>query len=153
MGQINLGRVILGGFAAGIVIDVFEGLENGALLSDQWNAVMASLNRTPDFSAKQLVAFNLMGLLMGIVLVWLYAALRARFGAGPKTALIAAVVMWLAGDVLGSGFTVLTHIFPVGLSLIGICVGLVELVLGALVGAKLYKDQEAERPLTRAANA
>jgi len=26
-------------------------------------------------------------------------------------------------------------------------------VLGALVGAKLYKDQEAERPLTRAANA
>ena len=40
MGKINLGRVILGGIVAGIVIDIFEGVLNGVVLAKQWADVM-----------------------------------------------------------------------------------------------------------------
>ena len=34
---------------------------------------------------------------MGILMTWWYAAIRPRFGAGPKTAAIAGFAVWLIG--------------------------------------------------------
>lgn len=80
MGKINLGRVILGGIAAGILIDLLEGILNGVLLQKQWIAVMTGLGKSSTMSVKQIVAFNLWGLAAGILMVWLYAGIRARLG-------------------------------------------------------------------------
>jgi len=64
MGSINLGRVLLGGFVAGIVVNVFEFVLNGVLLADQWPGVMASINR-PALSMHDIVAFNIFGFVAG----------------------------------------------------------------------------------------
>lgn len=40
----------------------------------------------PELSINQIVGFNITGLAYGIFIVWLYAAIRPRYGAGPKTA-------------------------------------------------------------------
>jgi hypothetical protein len=46
MGKINLGRVILGGIVAGIVIDIFEGVLNGVVLEKQWADAMTALGKS-----------------------------------------------------------------------------------------------------------
>lgn len=59
MSTINMGRVILGGIVAGIVIDIVGYLESGLLLANRWNAAFAALGKgstTPDQTIWYLLA-------------------------------------------------------------------------------------------------
>lgn len=153
MSKINLGRVVLGGIVAGIVIDIFEGVLNGVVLTNQWATVMTGLGKSSTMSMKQLAAFNVWGLATGILMVWLYAAMRPRMGAGPKTAICAGLVVWAAAYMLGSAAPVFLHIFPVGLMLTGLAVGLVETMVAAVAGAYFYKEDAVEMPKSSAMHA
>jgi hypothetical protein len=139
MNRINLGRVIVGGIVAGIIIDVFEFVLNGVFLANQWSAVMESLNRAP-MGTNAIIAFNIMGLVFGIAAVWTYAAVRPRFGEGPGTAFIAALLIWIVGYVLSDAAPVVTGLFPLSLAGTMIVVGLVEIVVATEVGAWLYRE-------------
>jgi len=86
MERINLGRVVLGGIVAGIVANILGYLVDGVILAPQWTAALKVLGKG-DFTTNQIIAFNVIGLAYGIFAVWLYAAIRPRYGAGPKTAL------------------------------------------------------------------
>ena len=143
MGKINMGRVILGGLVAGIVIDVFEGVLNGAVLADQWTAYMSSIGKPPAFSIGQLVWFNLIGLFYGVLTVRLYAAIRPRFGPGPRTALRAGIAIWLIGYLLPNMTYVVSGLAPQTLTITALAVEIVEVLLAALAGAALYKEDEA----------
>lgn len=92
MGKINMNRVILGGVVAGIVGNVLGYLADGVMFAPQWAAGMKALGR-PEFNVNQLIGFNIIGLAYGILAVWLYAAIRPRYGAGPKTAAYAGVAV------------------------------------------------------------
>jgi hypothetical protein len=144
MGKINMSRVLLGGLVAGIVIDVFEGVLNGAVLASQWAQYMAGLGKPAAFAVSQLVWFNLIGLLYGILTVRLYAAIRPRFGPGPRTALRAGIAIWLIGYLLPNMTYVVSGLAPQNLTMIALAVGIVEVLLAALAGAALYKEDEAE---------
>jgi hypothetical protein len=146
MGNINLGRVLLGGIVAGIVIDIFEGILNGVVLANQWATVMTGLGKLGTMSLKQIMAFNVWGLATGILIVGVYAAIRPRLGAGPKTAICAGLVIWATAYVLGSAAPVFLHLFPVGLMATGLAVGLVETMVAGLAGAYFYKENAAELP-------
>jgi hypothetical protein len=146
MNKINLGRVILGGIVAGIVIDLFEGILNGVVLANQWAGVMSGLGRSGTMSIKQIAAFNVWGLATGILIVWLYAAMRPRLGAGPKTAVCAGLVVWATAYVLGSAAPVFLHLFPVGLILTGLAVGFVETMVAGVAGAYFYRENVVELP-------
>jgi len=81
--------------------------------------------------------------LIGFVAVWLYAAIRPRFGPGPKTAVYAGLAVWALSHIwsavyLANGFP---GIIPVGLAWIPAIWGLFEATLGTLAGAALYKEQ------------
>jgi len=95
MGKINFGRVILGGIVAGIVGDILGYLVDGLMLAPQWAAGMKALGR-PELSVSQSVAFSIIGLVYGILMVWLYAAIRPRYGPGPQIAVLAGD--WLFGS-------------------------------------------------------
>lgn len=153
MGKINLVRVLLGGIVAGIVIDVFEGVLNGVVLSNQWATVMTGLGKNGTMSMKQILAFNVWGLATGILMVWLYASMRTRLGAGPKTAICAGLVIWASAYVLGSAGPVFLHLFPLGLTAVGLAVGLVETMLAGIAGAYLYKEEAVELPKASAMRA
>jgi hypothetical protein len=140
MGKINVSRVILGGIVAGIVGDVLGFLVDGVLLTSQWNAGMQALNK-PELSAGQIVEIEILGLLFGIFIVWLYAAMRPRYGAGPKTAVWAGLAAWVVGVLLpNAGFMWADGLFPTGLTVLTTAGGIVEVVVGALAGAALYKE-------------
>jgi hypothetical protein len=78
--------------------------------------------------------------LLGIIIVLGYAAIRPRFGPGPKTAIIAALFAWFGvivyQNVIASGLGMV----PVNLVAIVIVWEIVEFSLAALVGAALYKE-------------
>jgi len=123
-----------------VIINVIEWVANGVVFAGDWADVMKHLGSTTDFSVKQIAAMNVWGFLTGIAMIWLYAAIRPRFGAGPKTAVLAGAAMWFMNYVLGGSFPVFTHLFPLRLAAIAMVIGLVEVVIGALAGAWVYKE-------------
>jgi hypothetical protein len=139
MGRIDLSRVILGGVVAGIIINVFEFVLNGIVLADRWTNLMTSINRPP-LGTVHVIAFNLLGFARGIAAVWTYAAIRPRFGAGPKTAVSAALLTWITAYVLGNATLTITSIFSMSMTLTLAIVALVQIIVATVAGAYFYKE-------------
>ena len=142
MTRINYWRVVGGGLLAGIVINLCEFLVNGFWLKDQWADAMKALNRSTETSGWQMTAFNVWGFLMGIAAVWLYSEMRDRYGPGWRNALCAALAVWVIGYFISAIPGVALGIFPAGLMITGIIVGLIEVVLGTELGAWYYRPAE-----------
>ncbi len=154
MGKINLARVVLGGVIAGLVIDVCEGILNGVILKQQWADAFTALGKTSGtMSVKQIVAFNLWGLAAGIITVWLYAGLRPRYGAGPRTAIFAGLTVWALAFALATAVPVFFHLYPVGLGLTSVILEAVEMILAGLAGGAIYKESASNAPRSMSARA
>jgi len=138
----NWSRLILGGLIAGVIIDVFEYVTNGVILADEWAGAMKAVGKPETLSSLQMVAFNIWGLAMGVLALWLYAAIRPRFGAGPKTAICAGAAVWALGYLMGSAGDFITHVLPRRLLAISIAVGLVEIIVATLAGAYFYRESQ-----------
>jgi hypothetical protein len=140
MAKINLGRVIIGGIVAGLVADVLGYLVDGILLAPKWADGMKALGHA-NFSSNQWIWFNLLGLVGGIALIWVYAAIRPRFGAGVKTAVIAGLTVWVVGSLVPNlSFMCAAGLFSHHLTVLTTLGNLVEIVVGAIAGAALYKE-------------
>ena len=142
MGRINWGRVFLGGLLAGVVINVGEFLFHAVLFKDQMAEMMRALGKDPAtiMTDGAVAIWNLLGFLTGIAAVWLYAAIRPRYGAGAKTAAIAGVGAWFIGRVLEAVGQMNMGLFPQRIILIGLVWGLVELIVATTAGAWAYKE-------------
>lgn len=141
MGTINYGRVILGGIVAGIVIDILDYLVDGLWLAPRWADGMKALNHPMTFSLSALAWFELIGIASGIVAIWLYAAIRPRFGAGVKAAVYTGVAVWVLAALLpNTGFMYVFGLFGRRLTLYTTLGALVEIVLGTIAGAALYRE-------------
>ncbi len=138
MGKINVGRVILGGLLAGLVINVFEAVLNTLVWAKQGDAMLAKLGLTPP-GPQQIAWFIVFSFVFGIVLVFTYAAIRPRFGASVKTALIAGGTLWLAGLPQAISQSIL-GIMPPDLATMGAVAALIEIEVAAIAGAWLYKE-------------
>lgn len=141
MGKINLGRVILGGLLAGLVLNVVDYLVYGVALAGDLEAAMRDLGREP-VGGSQIAWFVFLDFLYGIFLVYLYAAIRPRFGAGPRTAVIAGLLVWVVAALLHSLAEMQMGLFPARVYVIGLVVALIALPVAANVGAWLYKEEE-----------
>lgn len=151
MAHVSWGRIIGGGLLAGLVINIVEFVMNGIVLEKMWGQAMIALGRPPQFSILTIVLFDAVGFLLGIGAVWLYAAIRPRYGAGVLTAIRAGLVVWFLAYLLPTISLYTMHLFRARLLAIGVAVGIVEIVLATVIGAWVYK--EAEAPVARAATA
>ena len=140
MGNINKGRVLLGGLAAGLVLNILDWVVNQAIIGDGWGQALAYLNLHPPENLL-IAASILIDFLIGIFIVWLYAAIRPRYGAGPKTAVIAGLAVWFICLLIGWGSTAFI-VYPCELVRVVIVAGLAECILAALAGGWLYKENE-----------
>jgi hypothetical protein len=140
MTGINLARVVLGGLLAGLVINIGEFLFNAVLFAADMEAAMARLNLAP-VGGGAMGMFLVLGFALGIGTVWLYAAIRARFGPGVNTALCAGATVWFFAYLYPStGFAVM-GLFPAKLLAIGLVWGLGEVLIAAVAGAWLYHEE------------
>lgn len=139
MSRINLGRVVIGGLVAGLIINVGEFILNGVLLMEQMNAAMAAINKPP-VDNSMIMLFVLIGFGLGMTLVWTYAAMRPRFGAGVKTAICASMLVWGLGYLYPNLFMIIINIFPRDMMMMATVWGLMEVVVAGIAGAAIYKE-------------
>ncbi len=140
MPQLNSSRVIVGGLAAGLVMNILDAITNGFLLGAQWKVETEALN--PGLIAKAAsgtLGWVIVDFMLGILTVWVYAAIRPRLGPGPRTAFTAAFVIWLAAHAAYASYAFMGYYSwsLVGASTVG---GLVAALAGGYVGARLYRE-------------
>jgi hypothetical protein len=88
------------------------------------------------------VLIVVLGFLMMILVIWLYAAIRPRYGAGPGTAALAGVAAGLLMGVfpdIGWGLTL--SLIPARVWAADAVVSLVAIVIATLLGAWVYKEE------------
>ena len=140
MGKINMQKVIVGGLIAGVVLNVIDTVLYGVVLKEQMATAMAALNK-PAMSNAQIPWFVFLDFVFGVFLVWLYAAMRPRFGAGPGTAVKAGIVAWFAAGLLNTLFMWPSGITPHNLAIITTIATLIEAPLATVIGAKFYTEE------------
>lgn len=153
MGKINYGRVILGGIVGGIVAATRDWFFNGVLMGQRWENTMKSLNRPNAFSGAFLFSLFLAFGIGGILVVWMYAAMRPRFGAGMRTAVYAGLIAWAFWGLLPNALNMVMGLYGRRLTLYTTLAGIVEGVVLAIVGAALYKEAESTAVYPAAAEA
>jgi hypothetical protein len=140
MGKINVGRLILGGIVAGIVGDLLDYPVDGIWLAKMWNRQLGSWGLGP-FSGSQFGWFMAFGIIIGLVSIWIYAAVRPRLGPGVKTAIYVGVAVWIIAFLLPNfALMWVTHFFNGHLTAYTTLGALVETVVGTIAGAALYKE-------------
>ncbi len=143
MSKINWGRLFIGGILASIILFLTDGLLHEMVLKSDWQAVYAALGVThmPEEHGSHMIYFALFELGRGFVSIFLYVMMRAHFGAGPKTAVLAGLVAWFAFSLTGPA-----QFIPLGFlstTVWGkmVAAQLATSVVAALAGAALYKDR------------
>jgi hypothetical protein len=76
---------------------------------------------------------------VGVLLVWIYAAILPRFGAGVGTALKGGLAGWFLASVLSAAYWV-QGVMPFGIMIITVLVLLVEYCIAVVIGAKFYSE-------------
>jgi hypothetical protein len=147
MSGINWSRVIVGGLLAGLVMNVGEAALHGGVLGADAESLYAKYQLSITPSPVPIASLIGTTFLLGIASVWLYAAIRPRYGAGAGTAIIAGLAVWVmahlwSGVYLGMGFQ---DLIPRKLAFLPVVWGLIEAPLGTLAGAWLYREAEAGR--------
>ena len=140
MGQINMRKVIVGGLVAGVVLNVMDTVMYGIVLKDQMATALAAMN-LPAMTNAQIPWFVFLDFVTGVFLVWLYAAMRPRFGAGPGTAAKVGVAGWFAGVLLPNLFNWTAQYPPHNIAIISTLVTLVVAPLAVVAGAKFYTEE------------
>ena len=140
MSQINMRKVIIGGLVAGVVLNVVDTVLYGVVLKDDMAAAMTAMNR-PAMTNAQIPWFVFLDFVAGVFLVWLYAAMRPRFGAGPGTAAKVGVAACFIGILLVNLFNWPAEYPPHNIAIISTLVALVSIPLATVVGAKFYTEE------------
>ncbi len=143
MSAMNRWRVVMGGLVAGAILVVLDFVVSGSLLAAYVaahpGAVSPALAAAGD-SVRVGIFAAARDVLWGVAIVWCYAAIRPRFGAGPRTAAYASVLAWVfavplyflnyAFRLASLGFT----------GIVGLTV-LVSFLIAGYAGGLLYREE------------
>ena len=141
MARINWGRLILGGLIAAIIMFFTDGFIHERVVNADWKAVYAGLGAVePNAHGSSMIYFALFELGRGFISMLLYATMRAYFGPGPKTAVIAGIAGWIAFSLTGPAQFIPLGFFSHALWLKVGALHLVTSIVATMVGALLYKD-------------
>jgi hypothetical protein len=142
MTKINWTRFIIGGLIATVILFVTDGVLHEHLVHQDWEAVYSALgsHEATTSHGVAIAYFLIFELGRGFISLLIYVLMRPFFGAGPKTAVLAAVAGWFAFSIAGPA-----QFIPLGFystTLWGKVAGfhLVTTVVAVLAAAALYKD-------------
>jgi hypothetical protein len=142
---INVSKVVVGGLAAGVVGNIVGYVAFGLLLAPRMNAEAVAV--APELQGRGMsggaIATQVIAtFVIGMLLVWLYAAIRPRFGPGPKTAMYAALAVWICGVLFHLDWLFAGLMTPATYAMAAVA-GLVQFLSAAWVGAMIYKEDVA----------
>jgi hypothetical protein len=139
----NTSKVLVGGIAAGVVLNVIDYITYTQVLADkvkmEADAFKPGMAATM-MSGNAITVYVISDLILGLLLVWTYAAIRPRFGPGPRTALLAALLFWILLAFCNAP-TMMMGMVSVRLWWTEMFISFVNLALASWVGAKLYTEE------------
>ena len=141
---INTSKVVVGGLAAGVVANIVGYLGFGVMLGQRMEAeavAVAPALQGRGMSSGAITTNVIAGFVLGLLLVWLYAAMRPRFGPGLTTATYAALVVWICGGLFHLDWLVV-GMMTTATFVLAALVGLAQVLLPAWLGAWLYKEPD-----------
>ena len=143
MGKINWGRVFLGGLLACVVMNLIGSVLGTLFFTEGelvglWTTVRP-LERWPTPTLVLLISI-IVSYLVGTLVVWWYAAIRPRFGPGPKTAALAGFAFWLSASpiqILLGGYILE---WPLRVLITVDAMHLIQSVAATVAGAWAYRE-------------
>jgi hypothetical protein len=142
-GKINYGRLIAGAVLAAVFYFIADGFIHGALLGEYHMAAVTNAGYPIKEDPTAYFYFGLFDLGKGLVAMLIYVAARSRFGAGVKTAVWAGLVAWLAVEVLPSISWMPFPFYEKSFWIKVMALEIVPMVIGAILGAWIYKERES----------
>lgn len=139
---VNIKKVVVGGVVAGIILNVVDFASNyvlGAQMKADAEAFKPGITEQM-MQGPAIVSYVIMDLALGIAIVWTYAAIRPRFGPGPRTAIYAALLFWLLGLIFNSGYRQM-GMMSSGLWWTFAIIWLVSFSVAAWAGAAIYSEE------------
>ena len=141
---INNSKVLVGGIVAGIVLNVIDYLVYTKLIVSQMTASLDAFK--PGLSSvmmggNAITIFVITDFIYGLLLIWTYAAVRPRLGPGPRTATTVAFLFWLFGAFINANMLI-TGMMDSNLFWLTELLGLITLIIGTVIGASLYSENE-----------
>jgi len=146
----NWKRIVIGGVVSAAALFVMEAIAGMLGTAKIYEAMMQRLHLTMPMDAKAFAFDGFVSLLFGLLLAWVYAAMRPRYGAGAKTALRAALAVWLPLHVVGTGYQVELGMTTLREGAILSGAALIMVCVAALIAGWIYRERSAS---SRAAGA
>jgi hypothetical protein len=140
---INTSKVLVGGLAAGVVANIVGFVLFGMLLGPRFEAEAVAV--APVLQGRGMtggaIAINVVATFaVGILLVWLYAAMRPRFGPGMRTAACAAMAVWVCGFVFHIDWLIVGLMTPATYGMASIA-AFIQVIAAAAIGGMLYREE------------
>lgn len=140
MKQLNVGRVLSGGLAAGVVMNVVDGVVNGGILASQYQQIMRNVH------AEHLIGPSTgfwigMDFVYAMAMSFLGAAMRPMYGPGVGAYLRAGAAVW-AVAYLSSGWDIIVGVLPLSFHAVGTVAAIVSFSAGAFVASRLYREPD-----------
>jgi hypothetical protein len=137
LGRINWVRVLSCGLVAGVTWTVLSSVVT--VLAGQAFSAAVPGNRLTAPSAPLVTFLVVVNLAEGVWAMWLYAAIRPRYGAGPRTAVIVGLSWWVLSSLIDVTWGSFGFV-PAGALLGPIAASLPATVLATLAGAWRYTE-------------
>jgi len=137
----NWGRFFIGGLIASVIAFLSDGMLHEMIVGPDWKAVYSNLGATPPAEhATSMAYFAVFELGRGFVSMIIYVLMRHCWKPGPQTAVVSALVAWIAFSLTGP-----VQFIPLGFysNALWAKVGafqLITTIIALLAGAALYKD-------------
>ena len=139
MSKINMGRVLLGGILGGVVLNIIDYVVNGVWLASQWIAAASKLGSANAMAPAAIMGYVIGDFVFALLIVWLYAAMRPRFGPGAGTAVRASLAIWIVSAVFSAQMVGL-GLYPAQLVATSVACSLVGMLAAGYIGGMLYKE-------------
>lgn len=139
MGRINWARVSLGAVVCFVVSNILQMLW-GLVMEKRIEAAVSEELRQKLMSPESMAVLVGFTLMVSFVAIWIYAAIRPRYGPGPRTAIVAAVMVWSLTGVTAWVYLRPFKVMPSDLLAICLVWGLVQTIIQTIAGAWVYRE-------------
>ncbi len=142
MAKINWGRVFVCGLMTGVIWYLVSAISLALVGRDFIETVLGGRSAV----RAGLWLFVAVDLAMGVWAIGLYAAIRPRYGAGAKTAVVAGFAWWFIKSLQSAKWAGLGLVLLPTKVVIGPLVGTLAAAVVAVAGAWFYEERSAQKP-------
>jgi len=143
--KINIKSLFTSGFVTGLIIMIVGG-GLVPIVGNQMDEVLKN-RLLPPLSNGAMVYFALNSIFLGIGVIGFYALIKTIISSRVMAVIITSLLFWFFTYFLANAALVAYGFMPLGLTIIGTAWGLLELLIGVLIGSKLYKATKQKTEL------